>query len=188
MYKFRYYIVNSITLYRIITAPVLLLLAVSGDLEVFKWLLALSFFTDSIDGYLARKNHVHTKLGAVLDSIGDDLTVGAAIIGILLFQPDFARERLSFFTALFILYSSQLILALIRYGRISSFHTYSAKISAVLQAVFLTLFFHIGPIYWLFYIAVIFTGLNLIEEIILVIMLPEWQHDVKGLYWYLTKK
>lgn len=187
MYKFRYYIVNSITLYRIITAPVLLLLAVSGNLEVFKWLLALSFFTDSIDGYLARKNHVQTESGSMLDSIGDDLTVGTAIIGILLFEPGFAREELPFFIALFILYSSQLILALIRYGRISSFHTYSAKVSAVLQALFLILFFHVGPIYWLFYIAVVMTGLNLIEEIILVIMLPKWQHHVKGIYWYLTK-
>jgi len=44
------------------------------------------------------------------------------------------------------------------------------------------------PVLPLFYAAVILTGLELIEEIIMVSLLPNWEANVKGLYWVLKKK
>jgi phosphatidylglycerophosphate synthase len=83
MKKNSYYIINGITLYRLIAAPFLLILAFLKETDVFKWLLAVSFFTDAIDGYLARKYKVVSVMGAKLDSWGDDLTVIAATVGFL---------------------------------------------------------------------------------------------------------
>jgi cardiolipin synthase len=40
----------------------------------------------------------------------------------------------------------------------------------------------------LFYIAVSVTALQLIEETVLIFLLPEWKTNVKGLYWVLRKK
>jgi len=51
-HRSHYYTVNAITLYRLLAAPVLLLLLLNGQLILFKWLLAVSFLTDAIDGYL----------------------------------------------------------------------------------------------------------------------------------------
>jgi len=57
-----------------------------------------------------------------------------------------------------------------------------------LQGVFLILvFFTEHPSLILFYAATIVTLLELIEEIILVGMLPQWQANVKGIYWALKK-
>lgn len=39
-----------------------------------------------------------------------------------------------------------------------------------------------------YYIAAFITAIDLIEEIILVFLLPEWETNVKGLYWVLKKK
>ena len=50
-----YYVINGITLYRLASAPVLLLLAFTKSLDLFKWLIAYSFLTDAIDGPLSRK-------------------------------------------------------------------------------------------------------------------------------------
>ena len=76
-----------------------------------------------------------------------------------------------------------------RYGKISSFHTYSAKIAAVFQAVFLLLFFFLPrPIYILFYLTATITIIDLAEEISLVLLLPQWKANVKGLYWIIKKK
>jgi hypothetical protein len=53
--------VNAVTVYRILAAPVLLILIWKNEYDLFKWLLVVSFFTDAIDGYLARyfkSNHV----------------------------------------------------------------------------------------------------------------------------------
>ena len=61
--SFAYYMINGITLYRIITAPLLVVLLFKGEQELFKWLLGVSFFTDLIDGVLARTFKVTSILG-----------------------------------------------------------------------------------------------------------------------------
>jgi hypothetical protein len=89
----------------------------------------------------------------------------------------------------FLLFGIQTVAALVAYKRITSFHTYMAKSAAVAQAAFFILmFFQLGPIYLAFYCAIVITGLQLIEEIILVVLLPTWKADVKGLYWVLKNK
>lgn len=189
MNKRSYYIVNGITLYRIIAAPILFLLIISHRQDIFKWLIAISFFTDAIDGYLARRYKVVSKFGAMLDSIGDDLTIVAAITGIIILKPEFLRKEMIFIIPLFALFILQTILAIIRYRKLSSFHTYIAKIAAILQGIFvLLLFFLDKPVYILFHITAAVITIDLVEEIILVLLLPHWETDVKGLYWVMKKK
>jgi CDP-diacylglycerol--glycerol-3-phosphate 3-phosphatidyltransferase len=87
------------------------------------------------------------------------------------------------------LYVLQTIFAVARYGKISSFHTYAAKTAAILQGIFLLLLFFIDePVYPLCYITAAITAIELLEEIILVWMLPQWRTDVKGLYWILRRR
>jgi CDP-diacylglycerol--glycerol-3-phosphate 3-phosphatidyltransferase len=178
-----WYIINGITLYRIAAAPFLLILLFYGRIEIFKWLLALSFFTDLIDGFLARKYKVTSVMGTRLDSIGDDLTVLVAVIGLFVLKADFIKAQKLIFIGLLILFIIQAVYAFIRYGKMTGFHTWLAKTAALLQGVFLLLvFFTNKPSLILFYAAAIITMLQLIEEIILVNLLPQWQTNVKGLY------
>jgi CDP-diacylglycerol--glycerol-3-phosphate 3-phosphatidyltransferase len=189
MNKCGYYFVNGITFYRMIAAPILVLLIFNGQVDIFKWLLGFSFFTDVIDGWLARKYKVASKLGATLDSIADDLTIVAGIIGVIVFKPEFLTQQIVFIIPLLALFVLQICLAFIRYGKISSFHTYLAKLAALMQGFFLILLFFLRkPVYALFYAAYFVTVIDLVEEIILVLLLPEWQNNVKGLYWVFKKK
>jgi CDP-diacylglycerol--glycerol-3-phosphate 3-phosphatidyltransferase len=56
----------------------------------------------------------------------------------------------------------------------------------VFQAVFLMLFYFFpDPIPALFELTAVLTLVDLAEEILLALMLPEWKADVKGLYWVL---
>jgi phosphatidylglycerophosphate synthase len=189
MHKRIYYIVNGITLCRMIAAPILLLLIINHQPETFKWLLAVSFLTDVIDGHLARRYKVISILGAKLDSVADDLTVIMAIIGMIVFKPEFFRQEIILFIILLALFVLQTAFAVARYGKISSFHTYAAKTAAVLQGIFLLLLFFVDkPVYILFYITIAVTAIELVEEIILVCMLPQWKTDVKGLYWVIRHR
>lgn len=189
MYKRSYYIINAITLYRLSVSPLLFFLALDHRPGPFKWLLALSFFTDAIDGYLSRRYRVTSIFGAKLDSIADDLTIAAAIAGLLIFKPGFIRQEAVLIGLLSGLYILQTGLALIRYRKMTSFHTYIAKIAAILQGIFLLLFFFLPePLPGIFYLAAIVTILDLTEETILVLMLPRWQANVKGLYWVMKEK
>lgn len=188
MERTSYYIINAITLYRLVASFLLLYLIITDQYDIFKWLLVLSFFTDLIDGWLARKFKVNTKLGAIFDSIADDLTVLVAVIALFVFKPEFIRQNYLPLVILFAVFLVQMVFALIRYRKISSFHTYLAKLAAILQGVFLILIYFLPE--WpmvLFYIAVGVTFLELLEEIIIIALKPKWETDVKGLYWVLKK-
>lgn len=179
-----YRIVNLITFYRLAIAPVLVLLLLKRHFDAFKWLLALSFFTDAIDGWLARRFKVISLLGARIDSVADDLTVLVAILGIVLYRPNFLRSEWLLAGVMILLYLVQNGLALVRYRKLTSFHTYSAKIAAVFQGVFLIMFFFLPqPVLYLFYLTAWLTIIDLAEEILLVLVMPQWEANVKGLYW-----
>ena len=170
-------------------APLLIFLAIYHQFHFFKWLIALSFLTDLFDGYLARRHHAVSIFGARLDSVADDLTILAGMVCVVAFRYEFLNQQIILFLLLLILYLVQLIVALLKYGKPTGFHTYTAKAAAVLQGVFLVLlFFFTQPFYVLFYVAFLFTALDLVEEIVLVFILPQWQADIKGLFWLMRSK
>jgi len=181
-------LVNFITLYRIVTFPLLLFFLFVGNIVLFKWLLLASFFTDAIDGFLARHYRATSVLGSKLDSIGDDLTVLAAAVGLFVTHFGFVASHKAVFIALFALFIVQVGASLYRYSKISTFHTYLAKTAAVVTAVFLLSVFFLGDVSMpLFISAATITGLELIEEVVLVARLREYRTDVKGLYWVLRE-
>jgi phosphatidylglycerophosphate synthase len=188
-HKTAWYVINGITLYRIIAAPALLILLFTGQYHIFKWLLPVSFFTDLIDGFLARKYKVTSVLGTKLDSIGDDLTVLVGMVGLFYLEWGFIKEQKIILLILLALFIIQVSYAFARYGKMTNFHTYLAKLSALLQGVFLILTFLLGePNLPLFYAATGITMLELVEETILVYMLPKWQINIKGIYWVMKNK
>lgn len=179
---------NAITLYRLLATPVLLFLILNRHTGIFAWLLGFSFFTDVLDGFLARRYCVASVGGALLDSIADDLTVVVGVFGLFYIRPQFFNEQSTFIIPLVVLYLVQVAMALTRYSRVSTFHTYLAKMATLFQGSFLILFFFtLSPLMPLFYTAVLITALQLLEEILLVWLLPRSKTDVKGLYWVLKK-
>lgn len=183
------YIINGITWYRLVAALLLALLIFKNRPDLFRWLLPLSFFTDAIDGYLARRYKTASRFGARLDSLADLLTILAAVAGMFVFKWPFVKENLPVILFVLALYAGQTILALLRYRRISSFHTYLAKAGTVVSALFLALAFLLPqPPNGLFYAVILITSLELLEEILLVFLLPKWKANVKGLYWVLQAK
>jgi CDP-diacylglycerol--glycerol-3-phosphate 3-phosphatidyltransferase len=168
---------------------VLIYLIFKGQQDLFKWLLFVSFFTDAIDGTLARLYQVTSLLGSKLDSIGDDLTIAAAITGMFVFKLQFIKDEIVIVSVLLSLYVLQNIIAIVRYRKVTSFHTYLAKLATLFQGVFLILIFFLpAPVYALFYVASVITILDLAEEIILLFILPDWEANVKGIYWVLKRK
>jgi CDP-diacylglycerol--glycerol-3-phosphate 3-phosphatidyltransferase len=66
---------------------------------------------------------------------------------------------------------------------LTSFHTYIAKVAAVSQGIFILVFFWYEPSHWLFLTTTILTSVDLIEETILIILIPVYRTDIKGWYW-----
>jgi len=180
-----YNIADWFSFYRIAAAPFLLLLVVLDQREIFTWFLLISYCTDMIDGYLARKLKISSPRGSQLDSIGDQLTFLVGLIGLMKFEFYFIKENYVFILIAFIPYIFQMLLAFFKYGKATSFHTYLAKLSAITQGIFILWLLFFGPIYWLFYVMIILGLLETLEEVILIFMYKKWVSGVKGIYWAL---
>ena len=189
MPNFREYnIADWFSFYRIFAFPFLLLLILLNEREVFAWLLGLSYATDAIDGFLARKLKISSARGSQLDSYGDQLTLTAGLIGLLVFETAFIKANFVLIIIAFIPYILQMIIAFRKYGKATAFHTYLAKLSAITQAVFILWLLFFGPVYWLFYFMIAIGILETAEEIALIFMYDKWVAGVKGMYWALRDK
>ena len=74
---------NAVSLLRLLGIPLFLwiLLVEKNDILAFG-LLAFAGATDWVDGFLARKLHQTSRLGALLDPLADRLYIAATIIGL----------------------------------------------------------------------------------------------------------
>lgn len=176
-------IADWFSFYRLAAAPILLLLIYLDERLIFTWILLVSYSTDMIDGFLARKLKITSPRGSQLDSFGDQVTLLIGIIGLLFFEPEFMRKNLILLIIVFVPYGIQMFIAFKKYGKATAFHTYLAKFSALLQGVFILYLLFFEPVYWLFYFMIIIGLLETAEEIALIFMYDKWVAGVKGIYW-----
>ena len=90
MFTFKNFnIADWFSFYRIFAAPFLLGLIWLDERMIFTWFLLISYSTDAIDGYLARKLKITSPRGSQLDSMGDQITLIVGLIGLLYFETSF---------------------------------------------------------------------------------------------------
>jgi phosphatidylglycerophosphate synthase len=183
-----YNIADWFSFYRIFAAPFLALLIYFDLRLIFTWFLLISYCTDAIDGYLARKLKITSPRGSQLDSFGDQITLIIGLIGLFYFETNFIKTNLTLIIIAFIPYIIQMLIAYIKYGKATAFHTYLAKLSAILQSVFILWSLFFSPVYTLFYLMIIIGLLETFEEIVLIFMYDNWASDVKGIYWAFLDK
>lgn len=176
-------IADWFSFYRIFAAPFLLVLVWLDERSIFTWLLLISYATDAIDGYLARKLNITSSRGSQLDSIGDQITLIVGLVGLFYFESNFIKTNLILILIAFVPYIAQMIIAYLKYGKATAFHTYLAKLSAILQSVFILWSLFFTPEYSLFYIMISIGLLETFEEITLIFMYDNWASDVKGIYY-----
>ena len=143
-------IADWFSFYRIAAAPFLLILLWFDQRSIFTWLLLISYSTDMIDGFLARKLKITSPRGSQLDSLGDQLTFLIGLGGLLRFEFYFIKENYLIILIAIIPYLIQIFIAFKKYGKATAFHTYMAKLSAFAQGVFILSALFFGPAYWLF--------------------------------------
>lgn len=189
MLTFRNYnIADWFSFFRILATPFLLILALLQYREAFSILLLISYSTDMIDGFLARKLKITSPRGSQLDSIGDQLTFTMGLTGLVVFEYDFILDNIGWIIVAFIPYLFQMLLAWRKYGKATAFHTYLAKLSALMQGAFILWALFFEPVYALFYAMLVFGVIETVEEIILIFMVDTWRSDIKGVYWVVRSR
>lgn len=179
---------NLLSSARALAVPVLLLLAIEGQRTAFTWVLIPALLSDILDGLIARAFGLESKLGATLDSVADSLLMFVAVYGIWVFHPEVIREHAWLCGAAVGLWALEDVVALARYGRLSSFHTYVSKVVANLLGFFIGWLFVFGFEPWMLYLAAGSSVVASLEELALVKVLPRWRADVRGLWWVLRER
>ncbi len=178
---------NAISIARLALTPFLAAAAATRHLDVFRWILLVCLASDILDGWIARRFDLRSKLGARLDSIADLLVELAALLGLWMFHADIVREHAAVIGCALGLYFGQMMFALWRYRKVSSFHTVLNRIGAYAQGIFLIALFFWQYSELLFFAAICLVMLASIEEIVIVSLLSEWTADVGGL-WRMRKQ
>ena len=173
---------------RALAVPVLLALAFEEQRVAFTWVLIPALLSDIFDGWIARAFALESRLGATLDSVADSLMLFVSVYGIWVFHPDVIREHAWLCGMAVGLLALEDVLALARYGRLSSFHTYLSKVVANLLGFFIGWLFLFGFEPWMLYLAAGTSIVASLEELALLRVLPEWRADVRGLWWVLRER
>jgi len=179
---------NFISGCRLAATPVLLWFALGGHRDGFTWLLLACLISDIVDGLIARMFRLESTFGAFLDSTADALVTVIGAVGIVVYQREFVASHTVALFVMIGLYAGELLVAALRYGRLSSFHTYLDRVAAYSQGIFFMGLFLWGYTAWLFHAMFALTVVAYAEEFVLLAVLPQWTHNVGGLYWVLIAR
>ncbi len=167
---------------RFAIAPLLLLDALdhqTGTAFVMGYVIAV--LSDIFDGVIARRLGVSTAQLRVADSWADICLYVCVALSTWLVFP---QTILDFKLPLLVSIAAQLtlfVLSLIKFQKLPSFHTYTAKLwGLTLLVATVGLFgFSYDKMVWL---AIALCLINSLEEIVMTLVLPEWRCDVLSLF------
>jgi len=171
---------NALSALRLVLAPVLLWLAWTGRENAFLVTLAVSLLSDLVDGWLARRFGQATALGTLLDSWGDLFTYVTVPLCAWWLWPDLIRQEGLWAAALVAAYVFPITLGYLKYGRLTAYHTYGAKLSAIVVGTSALVLFLGGPPEP-FRAATAILVLAELEEIAITTILPEWHAEVPSI-------
>ena len=172
---------NALSLFRIAMVPLLGVLAWTGQESTFLAALLLSLGSDVADGYVARRSGVTSETGAKLDSWGDLATYATLPLFAWWLWPEILRAEVDYLACAIFAYTLPIAVGLLRFGRLTSYHTWAAKGTAVLMGAALFVLFSDGPA-WLFHVATFLLVVEAAEEIAISFVLPHCQSDVPSLW------
>jgi CDP-diacylglycerol--glycerol-3-phosphate 3-phosphatidyltransferase len=171
---------NALSALRLVLAPAMLWLAWTGRETAFLVTLSVSLLSDLSDGWIARRLGQQSALGTLLDSYGDLATYTTVPLCAWWLWPELIRAERGWVAALVAAYVSPIALGYLKYGRLTSYHTWGAKLSAVVVGSSALLLFLGGPALP-FRAAACVLVLAEIEEIAITTILPEWRANVPSL-------
>ena len=181
-----YSIPNLLSLLRLTLVPVLAIAAVLNEAVLFLLILAISLFSDVLDGYFARKLKQVTELGARLDSWADMATYAMMIVGLYVMWPAVFDQQFFYLVAASISYVLPVVIALFRFGDFPSYHTWGAKLAALLIApAFYLLLLNDQQL--LFRAVIIFHVVVALEEVAITFALKKSETNVASILSLLRK-
>ena len=176
-----YNLPNFVSFIRILIAPVLFYFAFTQQPKWFLAGLLFSGFTDVLDGFLARKLNQITAMGSRLDSWGDFTIYSTMAICAWVLWPDIVVQELTSYIVIVVSITSPVIVGLIKFKTVTSYHTWTVKVAVVVTFIGYILLFG-GWLDWPFRVAAVFSAVAAIEEIAITLLIHHEHVDVRTVW------
>ncbi len=174
-----YTIPNIITLIRIPLS--LSLLLVVHDNSVFIVLYLLCGLSDVLDGYLARKMNLQSRLGAKLDSISDFIMYVVIIVVSCLWDYFAVVHFIPFLAFITLVRGINIGLIYIKFHQLGVVHTIGNKIIGFLAYLIPFIYIFTGSFSFLCFVLSVATIMSL-EETVVILRMKKLDLDRKGLF------
>ena len=172
---------NLVSMLRIFMAPVLLTLAFHQLSTIYLLALLFTLFTDVLDGFLARRLNMVTKLGSHLDSWGDFIIYTTLAITAWWLWPEIIREEFISVIAIILSFTLPVIIGIIKFHTLTSYHTWSVKIAVFVMVVSYVIVFSEWA-RWPLYIAAGISIIAAVEEIFITLIMKHEHADVRSIW------
>ena len=173
----------SLILLRLVLGPVIAFAAYRASIPA-PWLGILFLagpISDIFDGVLARRLGTSTSTLRISDTIVDVVFYLFVLIAVIIIDAPAIRERIWLIAVVIAIETVRLVLDLIKFGRIASYHAYSAKLFGLLLMLAVGWILCFRRNSWLLNIALVIGIYSELEGLAFSILLPEWVHDIKTL-------
>lgn len=173
---------NALSAYRLFALPFILYAIYTVNRNLFILLISINLISDILDGLIARLFNLQTEFGAKLDSVADIGTYLMAFLGMITLEKAFVSSYKVEFIILIALWIIPQLCALIKFRRFPSFHLWSYKVTGYVQGIFIFSYFTVGFYQPYFYLMLLISSLAYLEELILVLMLPQLRSNLKSIF------
>lgn len=173
---------DYLTLPRLLSVPVLWLIAVEGSLFWLGIGLALAGLTDVLDGPVARYTGKSSPYGGQLDSAADILLMASIFWWFVLLAPGFFLDNATPLVIWAALGTVAVLATYIKFGRLGNLHLYSAKVAGVLGYLFAVWFFVFGDYSPVFFgVAVTMAILAAAEMLLVALIRPSADDRIRSI-------
>ena len=168
---------NVLSAFRVLCVPLLLALAWNGAMGIFLILFALALLSDVLDGLLARRLEQESEFGAQLDQWADFALWVSFPVGAWWLWPEVVHREAPYVILAIVCLLLPTAIAYAKYRTVPGYHTWSAKLSAVLMGVAVPLLL-IFDLAWPFRVSALFLLVSAVDELGITALLAECRHDV----------
>jgi phosphatidylglycerophosphate synthase len=171
-----------ITAFRVALFPLLTLGVHAGMTATgAAWVIALGFFSDIIDGYVARWLHVSNAMIRGFDSFADTIFYLAALYALFYFRADVVTRHRVMIGALVLSQIVEHAVEVRKFGKPASYHAMSAKVWGATLPIALISVLVSGRDDFLV-LALVAGFISHADCFVITCILPEWRHDVATAY------
>lgn len=169
----------TLTVIRLLLGPAMVFVAGwDGDGWILSAAVVAATLSDIFDGKVARRFGVATSGLRRFDSMADTVFYIGAGIALWLRHSDILRARLLLIVVFVVMQVGGHLLDLWKFGRDTSYHTWSGRLFGVLLGIATTFIFWSGHGGSWFTLALIAGIVAHLDAFVITMILPEWQHDV----------